>query len=433
MGTWATVTGPGGALKASSWRLGWAFNRGWRWGISVPLGSLVPTFAASSTFAMTVNDGRGAIIASPQLIAVGPRALTWGDQGPEIRIEGTDLTTQRLALKGQNFDTFRNTNASSIAAAIGTRGGVSISNAPTFPVFEEDIKQSSLGEPLKRLATIDASQLLIDAGGGVNFTPYGWTASSWDFKASGGTWNYDPSKRITEITFVKQTSMEQAERDLVFDSAGWKMQALPQPLSNIVPIDRSSMGAVVTIGFWSGDPSGGGALISYWPMGIQEGAFLGVPTSGTWPATHITCSIMEPSPPFDALPIAARLKLAGSSPNSIPAGIDLAFEYTYNSGATPSLPADSVVSEALYPSLAHVTAKAPQILWDINKDSNEVTCSGPLDCSGQVGDSLTPMPIYDHEGNQAAITPSAQVFDLEHAWSGGDSEPTTSVTAYALP
>lgn len=387
----------------SEWTCSQEVNGAWQWSSNEPRLRAID-FADGQTFKVYAGDKFGNPLETPNLVACQPRRRSTDIRGGNTTaLAGVDLASWKMTLPGQSWPTFRNTSAAAICAAIAGRAGTNIVNAPGFPVFEEDIKQSDLWAALLRIAEVEAANVLIDPDGSIRFVPVRWTSSQCEFYAEKVEEVLDVSRRVTQLKFAKRLAAAmEGEQRYTFNSSGYRVVQLKNPLNGPSVIELSRNGKCGLIGFWRGDPGGPGArLVRYYSMGFNADG-LTVPSDLTaGAATHMSLSVAEATPPFDQFPVDAEVLVVGTPPELAPAGLDLAFECTV--GSDPSRPASGVRTEPLYPSKGHVLARGDSYLWELNKQAHQVEASGPLQYAAALGQTME-FPDY----------PIARIERIEH-------------------
>jgi len=350
-------------------------------------------------------------------------------------LTGWDLTTWKLSQPHQSQPTFKNSQANSVIAAISKASGVSII-APGlgFSIAEEDIKQSNWWDPLNRIAEVACSNWIIDSSGSLRLVPVRWFSDACYFESEKLSYIYDQSKQITGFTVVKATSHYQAEhppsRYFDFTSPGFKVQELRVPLILPIAIDRSTLGGVQLVGFWTGDPtspSSNAQLTAFWPLGGISGGTVGLPPVVVGlTAQFFTCSVADATGLFAGLPLTAKVEISGSTPKGTAGSglsdIDLAFTATVGFVKGLAARPGPVRNEPLYPSKAYVLAHVADLLYEANKQFHKVTASGPIDCSAILGSKF--LPVCEHP------IPPSRIESVTH--SGNSSSATTSVSAFVL-
>ena len=424
-------------MPVTDWSITTNINGGVQWSATIPQYIGSPVGYVNQIYRLDVMDGRGYSYQSPPLItATGFNYdLDVPGNAESTLLTGWDLTTWKLSQAHQSLPTFKNFQANSVIQAIATASGVAI-NAPTlnFYVAEEDVKQSNWWDPLNRIAEVACCNWIIDQAGVLKLVPVRWTGENCNFLPERLQYTYDQSKQITGFTIVKSTSHYQAgvlpSRYYDFTTPGFKNQELRVPLTNPIAIDRSTIGAVQLVGFWTADPtspSSGAQLTAFWVSGGISGTGVGLPTPvGGLTAKFFTCTVADASGLYAGLPLTAKLEISGSTPKDTAGvglpGIDLSFTATVGTISGVNARPGPVRNEPLYPSKAYVLAHAADLLYEVNKPFHKVAASGPIDCTACLGAKL--LPICEHP------IPPSRIESVTHSGSG--SSASTSISAFVL-
>ena len=424
-------------IDVTDWSITCNINGGVQWSATVPYWIGSPLGFANQQYRLDILDGRGYSYQSPPLMTTTAfnYELDLANNSESTILSGWDVTTWKLSQSHQSQPTFKNAQAGSVIAAISKASGVSII-APGlgFSIAEEDIKQSNWWDPLNRIAEVACSNWIIDSSGSLRLVPVRWFSDACYFEPEKLSYIYDQSKQITGFVVVKATSHYQAgvlpSRYYDFTSPGFKVQELRVPLTLPIAVDRSTLGGVQLVGFWTADPTSptsGAQLTAFWPLGGISGGQVGLPPVVVGlTAKFFTCSVADATGLFAGLPLTAKLEISGSTPSNTAGaglpGVDLAFTTTV--GVVKGLAArpGPVRNEPLYPSKAYVLAHSADLLYEANKQFHKVTASGPIDCSAILGSKF--LPICEH------AIPASRVESVTH--SGNSSSATTSVSAFVL-
>ncbi len=190
----------------------------------------------------------------------------------------------------------------------------------------------------------------------------------------GRQWRRSFNFNVVNGTFVFNNYTSNSETWTQYDAA---MQ-LPSPI-RWAKIDKKPTGFNVYA--YKNDPTGTDAPGT--PISVHGTRFAGernylriqgeltLPAQGfglsSAPSTAVAWPPVGLSVSYSALPFA-----------NVPDNYELAFNYVYDSGQTPELAAESVITGTLWTSRSQLAALAPMYLWDLNRQSHQITYSGPL-------------------------------------------------------
>lgn len=376
-GAYCTVSGLPNSFR--DWAVEWVINAGWNVTLRYPNKQTIRQ-VINLPSQVTVKDSRhGGSLQTPQMWLRNRNRKTIIDGPVTTGFELIDSTSVKLSSGTESYNTFSNTSFSAIAAAVGARHGVSIVGVPGDPVWKEDLKQTDGWAPLQRMAAAAGMEILVSESGVVEFVPLDAGGSS-AFDPQEIDESYSPHDQFGKLFVQKQSGLGTygGPQYYDFEESGYKTGALSSPLNAPAAADQSAQGSVGWVGFWDGPPNGSGRLISLHSMNGESADALTVPLNGVQPATHYSCNVY-PSKVNQTLPVEARLRVVGSSPVTIPAGIDPAFSVVLvsNNGATRGF--TSTWNEPLLPSKAYVQAKAAAYFAALNRGTDIQTARGPLD------------------------------------------------------
>lgn len=422
-------------MPVTDWSITCNINGGVQWSATVPYWIGSPLSFTNQIYRLDIFDGRGYSYQSPPLMTTTgfDYELDVTSSSESTVLTGWDQTTWMLSQPHQSQPTFKNSSAGGVIAAISAASGVRII-APGigFSVAEEDLKQTNWWDPLNRIAEVACGNWIIDHSGNLRLVPVRWVSGICYFEPEKLSYICDQSKQVTGFTVVKSTSHYQSNvlpsRYYSFTSPGYKVQEIRAPITNPIAIDRSTLGGIQLVGFWTADPSSptsGAQLTAFWSLtGLDS---VGLPTIiNGLTARFFTCMVGDATGLFAGLPLTAKLEISGSTPKDVAGialgGVDLAFTTTVGVvkgvGARPG----AVRNEPLYPSKAYVQGLSADLLYEVNKQFRKVTVSGPLDCTAILGAKL--MPVCEHS------IPASRIESVTH--SGNASSATTSISAFVL-
>ncbi len=350
-------------------------------------------------------------LSSPPML-VTLRGRRWTEQGVSTVYELLDRTSWRLSSGSESFETFIEGTASDIVEAIGERAEVDIGNAPNFLLYREDIKLSTLWDPLRRIAVVGGRTIHIGTSGQLVFCDANWSTTGDPLRPTSVEEGYRPLDRVDRLFVTKTTGIGSPSGPQYFDftSTGNASGQLHWPIGpgpNIV--NEGGVGNVAWVTLWDGDPNAGGRALAIRPLNGDQVDGISVPINGDWPATHFTALVYPDL--ISNLPTNARLRIDGTPHSDLPAGIDGAIAKSYGTGRG----AVSTFSESMIPSVAHADSHWQYWLAEANRGTNYLTARGPLQLGAAVGNyfSWTPLGL------------GGRIEQVTH--SGGGSVPTTEI------
>lgn len=375
----------GGVLSSyqpTSWSLAEKLSGGWSASLGFGQWFNTRSISAESTASITVIDHRGISLVSPTML-IGPRDRNHSSSRT-VGLELLDRTSWKLGDGSKSWDTFLGGTAADIIAAVADECDVTLTGAPTFPIYQEDFKLVNGWNPVDRVRKVAAMEYTVETTDALTFRAWNWTSGSCPFKpGKGGVKDrWDPLARYGRLFASKNLGLgtSSGPQHYDFTAGGSETGELHWPLMGGTPTDGSTVGSVAWVGLWDGPPEGAGKLISLHALNGDEVDGIGVPINGTWPATHYSC-IVYPSKTNPSLPVQARLTINGTPYNPLPAGIEGAIAKEYGSGRG----APYAFSDSMIPTEAFAASHDAGWLAIANRGTNTLTATGPLDCRCRVG------------------------------------------------
>lgn len=413
----------GSLVPVASWSLTEAISHGWDWSAELPYWAANAfSYDEEDHFRFVGRDGLGNNLRTPPLIAK-PRTLGSGPDGETTTFSGVDEASYWLSKDGFSYDTFRNSTTSIIMAQLASDANVGIIGMPSIGLIEEDIKQAKAADVLTRYLDLAAYDYIVRTNGQVYCIPFQSTGESYRVKPSSIVRESNPLDRIKSFHFSKTSSI-QDRQTFRWDSVGYKIEQLINPLNSVSVQNVSTLGTIDQIGIWSGDPTQGGKLIQFYNL-AGDFDFLSVPINGTYPATHISCYVyasqLNPA-------VAAALYVHGTVPGAIPAGVSLAFEQAWSSGGQGV--DGGVISEQGMPSAAWVLSRAQLYAWMRGRGLDVLRLEGTLDFSFGLADEIDAVTVAIP--GSPRTWPSARVESINHSGSAGQV-PSTNLIAMVIP
>lgn len=377
-----TVSGPGGlTLRPDSISLAWEINKGWTGSLDYPRRPPLD-LANEAVVSVNLNDNIGNSITSPpmRLRKRREREVVGGGQSGGYQL--IDETSVILSSGTENFDTFQNGTSEDIVAAIATRFSRTISGVLEFPIWKEDVKQSSGWEPLRRLAAVAGQQLVINTDGSVSFVTNSWTTGAADFRAAAYERNYDPADIFGKIFVSKNMGAGTASGSQIyeFDTPGFvPSQALTSPLTPNDVQDLSTDGGARWVTFFNAEDE----VCAQFPLNGGEPEVYSEPIAGPGPAVRFSILVVDEDESGETK---VRIRVTGAPPNPPPVGVDVAIAQLYGTGRGWT----GEFSETLIPSLAWADAHWQDWLREINRGKHQITADlNHLDAGVRLGQTFS--------------------------------------------
>lgn len=407
---WIKVHG-GPNAKTLSADFGSVINGGWS--ADLTFGGLHDIeFDQYDPIRIEASDGAGGHILTPELVAES-RETSESFGGPRTSFSLIDLDSFKLSEGGRSLNTFLRVHAGDIVSGIEAEWGVKkILRAPSFPVLEEDIKDSAGWDALLRLAAVNADSLVVNGDGNVEFIRNDQKGPGVAFKADSIRRAFTPSLSYTGFSAVKTSTIPGGGiQRYTFTQPGYATFQLRSPLIAVLPRDRSVAGGTGYLSLWQGQPgSPTSKLVAFHLLG-QLPVNLSVPVEGGI-ATHAAVRVY---PPKDGSATDAALELLGSSPEPAFAGTDLAFVVRSGSGRRTK-----VWREQMLPAEAFVQARLSRYLWEASKTSRTLEYEGACNLDMQLTTELL-----------RSGYPSNRAEEVRHSFADGQV-PRTTVRAVLL-
>lgn len=383
MSSYFTVTGPEElTLQPDSITLSHEINAGWTGQMDFPTNPPIEELADDAVLSVALHDGIGNTLTSPPMRLRKRREREEVGGGKSGGYTLIDETSWILSSGTENFDTFLDGVSGDVVSAIATRFGRTISGVTSFPIWKEDVKQSSGWEPLRRLAAVAGQQLVINLDGSVSFVANAWTTGAASFTAAAYTREYDPADLYHRIYVSKNMGAGTASGDQVydFDTPGFvSSQALTSPLTPTSVQDLSTQGAARWVTFFDASDQ----VCAQFPLNGGESGVYSEPITSSEPAVRFSILVEED----DVSSVTkVRIRVVGSPPNPPPAGVDVAISETYGTGR--GWPGE--FSETLIPSKAWADAHWQDWLQEINRGKHQIVADlNHLDTGVRLGQSFS--------------------------------------------
>jgi hypothetical protein len=372
----------GAIVQSVSWRA----NDGWAFSAVVPGDTLDPYEDRDTPYTVAFTDGLG------NSQSTGSCYWSQREYHHEYNTDGNiDLTVMqgecaamfKLRTANQSFDSYSNSNASTIIAALATRAGVTITGAPSFDVTEEDVKNAKLSDALNRYLEISAYEFGVNTSSEIACRAWEASGGTLTFDFSNLSHHVDPRALYTGIRYGKRSSRPYTgEQVYVFDTPGFVTQTLSDPLLLPAPTNESNGtdGNIGAVTFYNADDE----WTDHYDFTLGGYAEPGG-TQGTGAATYFIAVVIAGTVAGDTV---AQVRINGSLEEDVPEGVDVEFLWPAISGDPDTSlgvwPYESDFIDQLFPSQAYAEARADYILSKLNADADTLQMSGPLQCGSGV-------------------------------------------------
>lgn len=366
-------------------------DEGWNFSATLQGDSIDPYEDSDTVYQIDFTDGLGNSQSTPDfLLTTFQYSHSDSQDSPDTTsLSGTDQAIFRMRAANQSFPSYAQSDAETIIAEVATRAGVTITGVPEdLYVIEEDVKNAKLSDALSRFLDVAAYEFGVTDAGVIACRAWEASAGDLSFDWSSLTHNLDKRNLFTGIRLGKRSSYPaDGEQVYTFDSVGVKSQTLSPELTGPVGTveTTSEDGYLLWICFFNADDE----YTAYqdYTFGDYPEEDLIVP-SGTGPAVRFTCQVAISG----TGQVAARVRIAGTPPETHPEGIDVEFLTPAVNTAGPdgednslgAWPYESDFIDQLFPSQTWAEARQPYILSRLNADADSLYMSGPLQCGSGV-------------------------------------------------
>lgn len=362
-------------------------NQGWRGQVSFT-GKPSITFADMDLCPVTFADKFGND-RTVQMLAKSRSKTFSVNGGWSGSFDLLDPSSYKLSTGGLSFDTFSNCTMADIVAAVADACDVTVTNAPTFPVWKEDVKNADGWSVMRRAAIVSGQQLEMSEAGVLTFRSSSYVgASSGDTYFETETATNSPLDRYSRLFVAKNLGAGTLSPEQYYDfhEPGYLTnQTMVAPLSNCVPYDMSSNGYIGWVGFWDSDDR----LIVVYPLGGGEADGYTEDFLGEWPAVKFSLYVYPQTVPEPLTN--CRLRILGIPPITFPADVDPALAAYYGSGRCYTQP----FTENLIPGASYAAAHYLDWLAEINRHTFTIESQGIF----QIGESMLAPHTFDgHSG-----------------------------------
>ena len=238
-------------------------------------------------------------------------------------------------------------------------------------MIEEDVKNAKLIDALNRILNVCAGEYFVRPDNRLSVRLWEDSGLSLDFDYSSLKHVPDPSRLFTGLRLGKRSSARyDTEQVFTFNSSGYVTQSLSPSLNLPFATNESISGAgnIAAVTFTMLPISGLSTRISHWDPGPHPVAF-----RGTGTCTYL---IAEVVPPTVGSTIRAKIRVNGTAPGSLPAGVSPEFVYPPMATSLGSWPAEGDFVDQLFPGYAWAEARYPQIKNKLNGPADRLIMEG---------------------------------------------------------
>ena len=407
-----------GVFKLDNVSITETVNAGCTWTATVIGHTLDPMSVPEGTsFRIRIKDGSD-VYTSPPLVIESPSKSTTLS-GKFGVLSGIDRTTWLLSRDDLSFDTFVNQTSKRIIDVCAAVQSVSVFGVESFPISEEDVKNSKILDVITRLLEFSAQGYFIRKDGAVQAFPITYKGPvNLDLRYEEFHESISYSNRVDSLKIEKTARISGGEEVCFrFDSVGFKTVQLPVPLYKCTPVDRSAYGYSSLITTFNGGTQG--KVTGIWPFMDNVIVNTG-PQDFTLPSTHATIVVNEPHLILGDAPIDVKVCFSGtpvdpSIPNE-PIQIQAAFRRQIGSG---SRPATNIWTDTNFPNPKWIVDHALGYMIEKNKGYHPIAGSGPM--------NLTPALLqqFTSPGHSTGI-----IQTFTHSFSAKGNSAKTSVSGY---
>ena len=383
-----SLSGGSEVAHATVTRISCKANQGWSWSAVVNSDSGPDPYQSLFTpYKIDWTDGLGNSRTSPDLCWITPRDFTDGSStsGPSVlEMGGVDLTGTKMRTNNQSFASFSASSSGAIMAALASRIGITLDGYSgrselDFYVIEEDVKNAKLIDALNRILNVCAGEYFVRPDNRLSVRLWEDSGLSLDFDYSSLKHVPDPSRLFTGLRLGKRSSARyDTEQVFTFNSSGYVTQSLSPSLNLPFATNESISGAgnIAAVTFYNASDQ--------W-VEHQDFTLGSRPAPGGVQGTG-TCTylIAEVVPPTVGSTIRAKIRVNGTAPGSLPAGVSPEFVYPPMATSLGSWPAEGDFVDQLFPGYAWAEARYPQIKNKLNGPADRLIMEGPLQANNTV-------------------------------------------------
>lgn len=355
---------------------------------------------------------------SPPLICEAPTKNT-NLSGKFGALSGIDKTTWLMSRDDLSFDTFINQTSRYIIDQCAGTVSVSVFGVESFPMSEEDVKNSKILDVLTRLLEISAQNYRIRRDGAILCFPVTYLGPvNESLRYTDFNETISHAARVDSIKIEKTSRIAGGEEICFrFDSQGFKTVQLPSPLYRATPIDRSSYGYISLVTTFNGDLNG--PVTGLFPLRDDVIVTPG-PIDYSLPSTHASLVVMPPLTLIGNTLIDAKVCFVGNPadpniPNN-PIPIQPAFRRKIGSGTRPSA---RIWTDTIHPNPQWLQDHSLGYMIEANKGYHTIAGDGPLNLTVDLVQAFT-SPGHS----------TGKIMTFTHSVNSKSNTATTSVSGY---
>jgi len=407
-----------GTFKLDSVSITETVNAGVNWSCNLINHTIDPISIPEGTdFVIKIDDSSDEYISPPLVIETPAKSTSLS--GKTGVLSGIDKSTWLLSRDDLSLDTFLNSTSKAIIDQCAGVVSVSVFGVESFPMSEEDVKNSKILDVLTRLIAFSAQGYYIRKDGAIQVFPVTYKGplndslryDSFDESISYGN-------RVDSLKIEKTSRITGGEEVCFrFDSTGIKTVQLPQPLYKATPVDRSAYGYISLVTLFNGGTQG--PVTGIFPL-VQNVIVTTGPQDFSLPATHATLVVNQPLTLIGQATIDAKVCFSGNpvDPSILnnPIPIQAAFRRQIGSG---SRPATNIWTDTNFPNPQWITDHALDYMIEKNKGYHPIAGSGPMNLTASL------LQQFTSPGHATGIIQS-----VTHSLSVRGNSAKTSVSGY---
>lgn len=383
-----SIAGGAEVAHASVTSISCKANQGWSWSGVVRSNSGPSLYQdLFSAYSIAWTDGLGNSRTSPSLTWVNPREYTEETSiaSPALtQMGGVDLTGTKMRQNNQSFSSFAASSTGAIFAALSGRAGITLDGYSgrselDFYVIEEDVKNAKLIDALNRVLNVAAGEYYVRPDNRLSLRLWEDSAPDLSFDFSTLVHTVDPARIFTGLRLGKRSSARyDTEQVYDFSSSGFVTQSLSPTLNLPFATNETISGAgnIAAVTFYNASDE----WVSHQDFTLGSRPAPGGPHgSGT-----CTYFVAEVQPPTIGTTIRARLRVNGTAPGALPAGVSPEFIYPPMATSLGAWPAEGDFVDQLFPGYSWAEARYPYIKSKLNAPGDKLRLTGPLQANSTI-------------------------------------------------
>lgn len=388
-------------------------NQGVSWSANLADHTVIDplTIPEGTEFGIHINS-RVESYQSPPLILESPEKTTDVSSGRPGSLSGIAKATWLMSKDDLTLDTFINQTSTYIVdRCIRTELGLNVIGLESFPIPDDDVKNSKILDVLSRYVAYSGQDWYIDKDGSIRVVPATYIGPiNSDLQYTRISENLSFGSRVDSLKIEKTSKISAGDEVcFTFDSDGFKSVQLPKPLTRATPIDRSAYGYVYMVTTFNG--SGPGAKVTGIFNFETQTIVLPGPEDISLPTTHATLVVRRPvNDPTGPDPVDAKVCFAGQpyvepDPNALPNAIQTSPAFrriigvgtevvTYDTRGNRLVhygtrPSRDIWTDTTFPNADWINSHKRAYLLQRNRSYHPITANCPLRLSASLLQSFT--------------------------------------------